>query len=83
MKVTSIKKVTKSEKKFLKKQLATTLKHLALHWIFCGQTALSLRLYDCNAQIICIGCSTVMVGCFKKVKKKDHMYRFEPRWNMF
>jgi len=30
MKVTSSKKVTKSEKKFLKKQLATTLKQLGI-----------------------------------------------------
>jgi hypothetical protein len=29
---------------------------LALRWIFCGQTALSLRPYNYKAHIICTGC---------------------------
>jgi hypothetical protein len=71
MKVTSSKKVTKNEKKFLKK---TTCHYSETAWhcigFFCGQTTLSLQPYDCNAQIICIGCCPIVVGCFKKIKIK-------------
>jgi hypothetical protein len=50
MKVTSSKKITKNEKKFLKKT-ACHYSETAWHCIgfFCGQTTLSLQPYDCNA----------------------------------
>jgi hypothetical protein len=50
MKVTSSKKVTKNEKKFLKKttcHYSETARHCI--GFFCGQTTLSLQPYDCNA----------------------------------
>jgi hypothetical protein len=58
-------------KKYIKKNsLPLHSNNLALHWIFCGQTALSLWPYDCNAHIICIGYLTVGGGCYKKWKKR-------------
>jgi hypothetical protein len=53
-----------------KKQPAITLKQPGIApGFFCGQTALSLRPYDCNAHIIPIGCFSVMSWLFEKVKK--------------
>jgi hypothetical protein len=45
------------------------VKSLALHRVFCGQTALSLRPYDCNARITKIGYLQRGAWLFEKVKK--------------
>jgi hypothetical protein len=62
-------KNNKKWKKVKKNSLAFRINSLALHRVFCGQTALSLRPYDYNARITKTGYLHRSAWLFEKVNK--------------